>query len=87
MEKGKHIVLPKPPKHQTQTSQTQTLVPISAFKYIEKGNNKFLQPMTPERAEELNVKKKTVQNVVLLDPNRYKRKPHIRYSQTKTLSY
>ncbi len=83
MEKGKHIVLPKPPKRvsETQTSQTQTLLPLNAFKFIEKNNAKFLEPLTPEKAEELAIKKKTVTSAVLLDPNRYKRRPYVVRSQ------
>ena len=94
---GKHpSVLQKPPKHvsrpstsrevqgaQTQTSQTQTLVPLNAFKFIEKGNKRFLEPMTPEKAEELAIKKKTIQSETILNPDRFKRKPHVWYSRAR----
>ena len=78
--KTEGIVMPKPPKHVSQsssTAQTQTLVPHDAFKFKEKGSIKYLQPISPEKAEELETKIKTVQSVVLLNPNRYKRKPYV----------
>ena len=86
------LVQPKPPKRvsrppeepistQTQTSQTQTLVPLNAFKFIEKGENRFLEPMTPEKAEELAMKKKSIKSVTILNGNRFKRKPYIIYSR------
>jgi len=85
---GKHpLVQPKPPKsvskpsNETQTSQTQTLVPLNAFKFIEKGENRFLEPMTPEKAEELAMKKKSIKSVTILNGNRFKRKPYIIYSR------
>ena len=68
---------------QTQTSQTQTLVPLNAFKFIEKGNKRFLEPMTPETAEELSIKKKTIKSVTILNPDRFKRKPHVWYSRAR----
>ena len=68
---------------QTQTSQTQTLVPLNAFKFIEKGNKRFLEPMTPEKAEELSIKKKTITSETILNPNRFQRKPHIWYSRAR----
>ena len=86
------LVQPKPPKRVsrppeepistlTQTSQTQTLVPLNAFKFIEKGENRFLEPMTPEKAEELAMKKKSIKSVTILNGNRFKRKPYIIYSR------
>ena len=78
--KTEGIVMPKPPKHVSQsssTAQTQTLVPHDAFKFKEKGSIKYLQPISPEKAEELETKIKTVQSVVILDPNRYKRRPYV----------
>ena len=83
------LVQPKPPKSvskqlaETQTSQTQTLVPLNAFKFIEKGDKKFLEPMTPEKAEELAIKKKTITSETILNPDRFKRKPHIWYSRAR----
>ena len=68
--------MPKPPKSST-TSQTQTIVPYNAFKFVEKGNNRYLETISPEKAEELQMKKKMIQSAVLLDPNRYKRKPYV----------
>ena len=68
---------------QTQTSQTQTLIPLNAFKFIEKGNKRFLEPMTPEKAEELSIKKKTIQSETILNPDRFKRKPHVWYSRAR----
>jgi len=83
-----HMVLPKPPKHishgaTTQTSQTQTLIPLNAFKFIEKGNKRFLEPMTQEKAEELAIKKKTIKTETILNPDRFKRKPHVWYSRAR----
>ena len=77
--RGNNIVMQKPPKSisQAKTTQTQTVVPYNAFKFTEKGNQRFMEPITPEKAEELQMKKKTIQSVVLLDPNRYKRRPYI----------
>ena len=77
---------PKPPKYvsqgiATQTAHTQTLVPLNAFKFIEKGENRFLEPMTPEKAEELAMKKKSIKSVTILNGNRFKRKPYIIYSR------
>ena len=72
--------MPKPPKYVSQsssTAQTQTTAPHDAFKMKEKGSIKYLQPISPEKAEELETKIKTVQSVVLLNPNRYKRKPYV----------
>ena len=71
--RSKNIVMPKPPKSSS-TSQTQTVVPYNAFKFVEKGKNRYLETISPEKAEELEMKKKTV---VLLDPTRYKRKPYV----------
>ena len=68
---------------ETQTAQTQTLVPLNAFKFVEKGDQKFLEPVTPIKAEELQMKKKLIKSVVMLDPNRYKRKPYIIHSSFK----
>ena len=81
------IVQPKPPKTvskqlaETQTSQTQTLVPLNAFKFIEKGDKRYLEPLTPEQADELTMKKKTIESVVMLNPNRFQRKPYGVYSR------
>ena len=83
------IVQSKPPKTiskqlaETQTSQTQTLVPLNAFKFIEKGEKRFLEPMTPEKAEELAIKKKTITSETILNPDRFKRKPHVWYSRAR----
>ena len=85
---GKHpLVQPKPPKsvskpsNDTQTSRTQTLVPLNAFKFIEKGENRFLEPITPEKADDLAMKKKTIKSETILSPDRFKRKPHVWYSR------
>ena len=81
------LVQPKPPKsvskpsNETQTSQTQTLVPLNAFKFIEKGENRFLEPITPEKADDLAMKKKTIKSETILNPDRFKRKPHVWYSR------
>ena len=72
--------MPKQPKYVSQsssTAQTQTTAPHDAFKMKEKGSIKYLHPISPEKAEELETKIKTVQSVVLLNPNRYKRKPYV----------
>ena len=65
----------------SQTSQTQTLVPLNAFKFIEKGENRFLEPITPEKADDLAMKKKTIKSETILSPDRFKRKPHVWYSR------
>ena len=78
--RSNNIVMPKPPKYVSQsssTAQTQTTAPHDAFKMKEKGSIKYLQPISPEKAEELETKIKTVQSVVILDPNRYKRRPYV----------
>ena len=80
------MIIDKQPKYvskgaTSQTSQTQTLVPLNAFKFIEKGENRFLEPITPEKADDLAMKKKTIESVIMLNPNRFRRKPHVVYSR------
>ena len=65
----------------TQTSQTQTLVPLNAFKFIEKNNQRYLEPINSQKAEDLERINKKVKSVLMLDPNRYKRKLHITRSR------
>ena len=64
-----------------QTTQTQTTVPYTSFQFIEKGKNRYIEPITIKKMEELAQVKKTVKNAVLLNPHRYKRKPYIVRSQ------
>jgi len=91
-ESKQHLVLPKPPKRVsrppteepigTQTSQTQTASPYGAFKFVDNKDNKILQPISPEKAEELAIKKKIVKNVVMLSPDRFRRKPYVVHSSS-----
>ena len=64
-----------------QTTQTQTTVPYTSFQFIEKGKKKYIEAISQKKMEELAEVKKTVKNAVLLNPNRYKRKPYIVRSQ------
>ena len=85
------VSVPKPPKvapkitpATTQTSQTQTLVPAHAFRFIENNKGiKFMEPLTPEKAAELAQVKKTVRSVVFRPNNRYERKPHVTNSRSR----
>ena len=64
-----------------QTTQTQTVVPCTTFQFVKKGKNKYIEPITMKKMEELAQVKKTVKNAVLLNPNRYRRKPNVVKSQ------
>ena len=102
--KGKHTVLPKPPKHVSIKHQPIPIteqVPeidivegdllkngelyqpkvtgVSAPTYMYDG--KLVKPITPEKEDELSTAKRTVKNVVMLSPDRFKRKPYVIHSR------
>jgi hypothetical protein len=46
-------------------------------------DGKLVKPITPEKEDELSAVKRTVKNVVLLSPDRFKRKPYVVHSRKR----
>ena len=73
------VIIPKKPKSEVGTQVTQPQSRPNAYMY----EGKLIKPIPQEKVDELSMKKKTIESVVMLNPNRFQRKPHGVYSRPR----